>query len=145
MNTQKRKNLKIFVFVSWFDCRNPDLLLTHRRMTIFCKMYLSLKTSGTVPIFTLPKQYSITPSWIDWSQISYFASVKNTTTFHKAMDTILMDEDLITQKIHAVVQNIDLFDFLTLVPFDTYMYMLQAHLYPSTKVNSSIYSALILP
>jgi len=101
--------------------------------------------SGTVPIFTLPFHYEIHQEWIDWHKISYFAGLQNSSSFHDSMESILMDEEGIKEKTRMILANRDLFDWYTLVPFDTYMYMLQAYLWPETRTHISRYSALILP
>jgi Exostosin family len=101
--------------------------------------------SGTVPIFTHQEQYDLMPEWIDWSQLSYFAPVTNKTTFLSSLHTILEDKEVSARKLKNVVKNSDLFDWETPIPFDTYMYMLQAHLWPELRRNESRYSALVLP
>ncbi len=69
----------------------------------------------------------------------------NQTLFHMELDSILEDVELLKKKTQLVLDNRDLFDWNTIIPFDTYMYMFQAHIYPETRVNSSKYSALIMP
>ena len=105
--------------------------------------------SGTVPIFTRRKQYDILPSWIDWSQLSYFVDMASLRqeTFLTALDEILKDHDGYQHRLRAVLQNRRLFDWTTLVPFDTYMFMLQYDVFPETILanTTSPYSALILP
>ena len=106
--------------------------------------------SGTVPIFTLPGQFTSHQSFIDWDKLSYYlpmgkAGAKNKTHFQQQLDVIVGDQQQLEQKTQVVVKNRDLFDWETLVPFDTYMYMFQAQLWPETRVNHSKYSALILP
>ena len=128
---------KIFGVFKSMDVRVPSFLLTY--------VWLYCYYSGTIPIFTLREQFEIHPSWIDWKQISYFASVENSTVFKTTMDEILKDKEGIQRKNQAVLENMELFDFTTLVPFDTYMYQLQAYLYPDTRKNSSRFGALILP
>lgn len=101
--------------------------------------------SGTVPIFTYQQQFDLMPEWIDWSQMSYFAPVTNKTSFLGSLDKILADKEVSERKLHNVVMNSDLFDWETPIPFDIYMYMLQAHLWPELRRNESRYSALVLP
>ena len=101
--------------------------------------------SGSVPVFTVEKQYNIVPDWYDWGQLSYFANVSDRTSFLNALDGILENRDSVDTKLNTVLENRKLFDWTTLVPFDTYMYMLQAQLWPESRVNSSRFSALILP
>jgi hypothetical protein len=112
--------------------------------------------SGTVPIFTRIEQYGIQPPWINWTKLSYFINLDNTSTpeeFQKSLHHILGHDDEqqqqggLQQRHQAVLENRKLFDWTTLFPFDTYMYMLQAHLYPETRhaSSSSRWSALILP
>jgi Exostosin family len=101
--------------------------------------------SGTVPIFTHQKQFDLMPEWIDWSQLSYFADVTDKTTFLSSLHTILEDKEVSERKLQNVVQNSELFDWETPIPFDTYMYMIQAHLWPDLRRNESRYSALLLP
>ena len=101
--------------------------------------------SGTVPIFTHPEQYDILPSWIDWSQLSYFVTMTSSTTnkgeFLKSLDDILKDDKGYRQRHQAVLQHRSLFDWTTLYPFDAYMFMLQKDVYPETilfKRNKSL-------
>jgi hypothetical protein len=102
--------------------------------------------SGTVPIFTQEKQYDILPDWIDWSKVSYFADVTNQTAFLEAIDNILADQQGYEEKLATLLENQGLFDWTTLTPFDTYMFMLSRHLWPDTSSTetSTPYSALIL-
>ena len=68
------------------------------------------------------------------------------SSFNIALSNILGNPELIKNKTQAVLDNRDLFDFDTLIPFDTYGYMFQSRLYPSVaRKNNSKYSALILP
>ena len=103
--------------------------------------------SGTVPIFTRREQRQVQPPWIDWDQLSYFVDMENATKnlFQTRIRQILNDEMLYDEKLKAVIAHQQLFDWKTLFPFDTYMYMLQAHLYPETKVSTSTWRALKLP
>eukprot|EP00980_Cylindrotheca_fusiformis_P022674 scaffold9548_cov108-Cylindrotheca_fusiformis.AAC.6 len=120
--------------------------------------------SGTVPIFTHVNQYEILGPWIDWTQLSYYLPVHNDTivnrlvltkysikpyatqdVFLRRLQTILEDEEGYKRKHQAVLDHRPLFDYTTLYPFDTYMYLLQAELYPETRRRSSRWSALILP
>jgi hypothetical protein len=103
--------------------------------------------SHTIPIITRPEQYDVLPKWIDWDQISYFANVSDKNVFMETLKQITSDKQTIQQKQEAVAQNQDLFDYQTIVPFDTYMYMFQIALFPETKRTNMTtpYSALILP
>eukprot|EP00551_Chaetoceros_affinis_P012307 CAMPEP_0203670314 /NCGR_PEP_ID=MMETSP0090-20130426/6424_1 /ASSEMBLY_ACC=CAM_ASM_001088 /TAXON_ID=426623 /ORGANISM="Chaetoceros affinis, Strain CCMP159" /LENGTH=435 /DNA_ID=CAMNT_0050535143 /DNA_START=73 /DNA_END=1380 /DNA_ORIENTATION=+ len=102
--------------------------------------------SGTVPVFTNKLQYLTQSDFYDWDMLSYFANAENKTDFLDHMDKILSNRTDIEVKTKNVLENRDLFDWQTLVPFDIYMYHLQAKLYPEIPlVNSSKYSALILP
>jgi hypothetical protein len=104
--------------------------------------------SVTVPIFTRQEQFDLMPEWIDWAQLSYFSPVTNRTnrtSFLRSLHTILADKEGSERKLQNVVKNSDLFDWETPIPFDTYMYMLQAHLWPELRRNESRYSALVLP
>ena len=105
--------------------------------------------SGTVPIFTQKDQYSVHQPFIDWKRLSFFVPMGdsiNEVSFHEALSKILNNTELIRNKTRAVLENMDLFDFNTLIPFDTYAYMFQSRLYPSIpRKNNSKYSALILP
>jgi hypothetical protein len=104
--------------------------------------------SGTVPIFTHTQQYAVQPSWINWTTLSYLIDLDKIVTqkpFLEAINRILVDDGLLEQKHQAVLENRQLFDWTTLFPFDTYMYMLQAHMYPETRHATSRWSALILP
>ena len=105
--------------------------------------------SGTVPIFTLQGQYNILPDWIDWKKLSYFADVSSQDAFLASVDAMAADEKAYQEKLKNVLDNRDLFDWRTGIPFDTYMYMLSVHLWPEelnkSKRITSPYSALILP
>ena len=104
--------------------------------------------SGTVPIFTQKAQYSVHQRFIDWEKLSYFVPMGVNTTeasFQAALDDILRDTQEIERKTKNVLENRDLFDWDSLVPFETYMYMIQARLWPESRIRSSRYSALILP
>jgi hypothetical protein len=105
--------------------------------------------SGTVPLFTRMEQYQIVPPWINWTKISYFVNLTDQRTFHRSLKRIMDAPSLeYDQRHQAVVSNRDLFDWTTMIPFDTYMYMLQADLYPETRHPSNMsnrYSALLLP
>jgi hypothetical protein len=103
--------------------------------------------SQTIPIITRQEQYDVLPKWIDWDQISYFANVSDQTVFMETLKQITSDKQTIQRKQNALAQNQDLFDYQTIVPFDTYMYMFQIALFPETKRTNltSPYSALILP
>jgi hypothetical protein len=106
----------------------------------------------TIPIFTRTGQYDVLPHWIDWKAISYFANVSDPTTFIKDLYRIQSkekkkEESSYQQKLQTVMDNTDLFDYETVVPFDTYMYMFQVALFPELKRDNlkSPYSALLLP
>lgn len=101
--------------------------------------------SGTVPVFTMHELYNSVPNWYDWDKISFFANVRNQTEFMRDLHEIMQNKSNILLKTKNVMENKDLFDWQTLVPFDIYMYKIQAKLYPETKVNTSRFSALILP
>lgn len=103
--------------------------------------------SGTVPVFTMNIQYEAVPDWFKWEKISYFANVegRNMTLFNGSMNVILNNKTDIAVKTQNVVENMDLFDWKTGVPFDVYMYKLQTKLYPSDGYAvKSKYSALKL-
>jgi hypothetical protein len=85
------------------------------------------------------------PEWFDWSQLSYFAPVDNRASFLRSLHIILADNEASERKLQNVLKNSDLFDWETPIPFATYMYMLQAHLWPELRKNESRYSALVLP
>lgn len=91
--------------------------------------------SGTVPIFTLKKQYHILPQWFQWEKISYFIDMKlvNETEFVKELQIIISDSRTYSEKHYLVMKNRHYFDWRSLYPFDTYMYMLQSALYPETR------------
>jgi hypothetical protein len=107
--------------------------------------------SGTVPIFTREEQYYILPKWINWRKLSYLlpleAEKTNETTFLGSLYVILSDVDGYREKHQTVLKNYHLFDYSTLYPFDTYMYMFQAELCPETRwnVSQSAWSVLMLP
>jgi Exostosin family len=104
----------------------------------------------TIPIFTRTSQYDVLPHWIDWKALSYFANISDRTTFIKDLFRIQSkaeEESSYRQKFQTIRDNTDLFDYETVVPFDTYMYMFQAALFPELKRDNlkSPYSALLLP
>jgi len=104
-----------------------------------------LLLSGTVPIFTHKQQYFW--PWVDWDQLSYLIDLDEVRTrdeFLAALRNILQDVETFQRKLQAVLQHRHLFDWHTLYPFDTYMYLLQAHLYPETRVDSP-WNAILLP
>ncbi len=101
--------------------------------------------SGTVPIFTRIKQYQVQPPWIDWDQLSYFVNVTTQSTFIESLAKILQDERGYQQRHESVLRHRPLLDWHTLYPFDTYLYMLQAEVYPESRRDTSPWSALILP
>jgi hypothetical protein len=120
--------------------------------------------SGTVPIFTHLNQYEIVGKWIDWSQLSYYLPVHDDSIvnrlvvtkysvelyatqdiFLERLQAVLDDKEGYERKHKAVLEHMPLFDYTTLYPFDTYMYLLQAEIYPETRHRRSRWSALILP
>lgn len=74
--------------------------------------------SGTVPVFTLKDQYKSQSDFYDWDKISYFANVSNETAFLEDMNKNLSNKTDIMVKTKNVLDNRDLFDWQTLVPFD---------------------------
>jgi hypothetical protein len=123
--------------------------------------------SGTVPIFTSLEQYPIQGGdWIDWAQLSYYLPVHNysktagmprtmyslepdttRSSFLRALNKILEDEEGYQRRHEAVLRHRKLFDYTTLYPFDTTMYLFQAHLFPESRRQTphSRWSALRLP
>eukprot|EP00977_Amphora_coffeiformis_P008953 scaffold2029_cov181-Amphora_coffeaeformis.AAC.2 len=102
--------------------------------------------SGTVPVFTMKEQYDVLPDWIRWDDFSYFADVNNKESFLQTLDEIISDTALYEQKYAALMENRELFDWTSNVPFDTYMYMFMAQIYPQYQrpQSDSPYSALQL-
>jgi hypothetical protein len=115
--------------------------------------------SGTVPVFTRREQYAVQPPWIDWHKLSYFIDMESTPEqsqspsqsqsaanmnmtqeekFVHQLQSILRNDTAYQERHRAVLQNQKLFDWTTLVPFDTYMYMLQAELYPETRILGTL-------
>ena len=101
--------------------------------------------SGTVPIFTMKGQYATVPSWFDWDKLSYFADIANETIFMSSIKQIMGDKEGYQLRHQNVLSNRELFDWVGGYPFDTYMYMLQAHVFPNQRVNHTRYTALKLP
>ena len=122
--------------------------------------------SGTVPIFTSLDQYEIQGSWIDWRQLSYYLPVYNHSAktgmprekftlnenddtteevFLNGLQKIITDVEGYELRYNSIIDNLELFDYTTLYPFDVYLYFLQARLFPETRKASSQWSALILP
>ena len=81
----------------------------------------SIIMSGTVPVFTLKLQYEAQPEWYDWDKLSYFANVENKTEFLADLDKIMSNKTDIMVKTQNVLDNKDLFDWQTNIPFDVYM------------------------
>ena len=108
---------------------------------------MDILLSGTVPIFTRRQQYTVLPAWIDWDQLSYFVNVSDKEPFLSSLQGILQDRDGYQRRYDAVLTHQPLFDWETLYPFDTYMYMLQHDLYSTatTLGNHRRFSALRLP
>mmetsp|Transcript_20822 Transcript_20822/g.51115 ORF Transcript_20822/g.51115 Transcript_20822/m.51115 type:complete len:397 (+) Transcript_20822:209-1399(+) len=120
--------------------------------------------SGSVPLFTHTEQYKIQGAWIDWDQLSYYLPVHNDSIesrlkltthslepyatkeiFLQRLEAIIKDTEGYERRHKAVLEHIPLFDYATLYPFDTFMYMVQADVYPETRHRKSQWSALILP
>jgi hypothetical protein len=99
--------------------------------------------SGTVPIFTLREQYHVLPDWFDWERISYFMDMRTLKepTFVRELSAILNDTKTYQRKLDLVLANRHLFDWTGLYPFDTYMYMLQAFLYPDKRHDPTTFFA----
>lgn len=89
--------------------------------------------TGTVPIFTMKEQYEVLPDWIRWDDFSYFADVNDKQNFLRTLDEIVHDKALYQEKLANLMANRDLFDWQTQVPFDTYMYMFMAQIYPQYR------------
>ena len=120
--------------------------------------------SGSVPILTSLEQYEIQGSWIDWKQLSYYLPVhtytslyteyRTKTSFHpnttkekflSGLEKIVEDKEGYDRRHRAILENMKLFDYTTLYPFDVYMYLVQAHLFPESRHSKSRWSALLLP
>lgn len=104
--------------------------------------------SGTVPVFTSKEQYGVLPPWIDWDQLSYYANPFDPRSFIRQIDSLLsISETKYKRVLGNLLSNQDLFDWTTMIPFDTYLHMLQYKLYPETVDTTvkSTYSALKLP
>lgn len=89
-------------------------------------------------------QYDIVPPWFDWDKLSYFADITNKTSFMSSVTRIMADEEGYQVRLNNVLLNRDLFDWDGGHPFDTYMYMLQAHLFPDQRANHTRYTGLKL-
>ena len=102
--------------------------------------------SGTVPIFTNVGQYEILPSWIDWGSISFLADIESHRTFNRFIHYATHDDDSYLYKLDLINNNQNLFDWRTLVPFDTYMYVVARHVVPNSqrRATSSPNSLLLL-
>jgi len=96
--------------------------------------------SGTVPIFTLEGQYQAQPEWYDWSQISYFADVKNENKFLADIGKIMNNKTDIMLKTQHILANMDLFNWQTNVPFDIYMVsrLVNLNVIPSTVSSHTL-------
>jgi hypothetical protein len=108
---------------------------------------MDLLLSNTVPVFTAEDQLDALPEWIDWSKISYVANLTDRNSFLLSVDSMVSDNDLYHQKHESLMINRDLFDWTSILPFDTYMYMMVASMKPDYKREdlTSPYSALRLP
>jgi hypothetical protein len=103
--------------------------------------------SGSVPVFTMKEQYEVLPDWIDWEKLSYFADVSKPTAFLQSIAAMKKDRSLYEDKVASIQANRHLFDWQTVIPFDTYMYMFLSQLEPEyrrTDMPTSS-SALIQP
>ncbi len=74
-----------------------------------------------MPIFTLKEQYFTLPEWFDWDQIFYFADAGNETQFHLDIERIMRNKTDIFLKTRNVLENAEIFNWQTNVPFDIYM------------------------
>ena len=105
--------------------------------------------SGTVPIFTFREQYDILPSFIDWEAFSEFADVRSRKAFLSDLKSFMTDTNdgvkKYSGKLAMLTKNVDLVDWTTPIPFDTYMYVFARAILPShqPKKNSK-FSALRL-
>lgn len=127
---------------------------------------MDLLVSGTVPIFTHIAQFDVQGGWIDWKQLSYYLPIHNLSHyivsnrragrfqmnedqvesyFLKRIERIHRDKDGYERRHRAVLEHSPFFDMTTSYPFDTYMYLLQAQLFPESRSAQSRWSALILP
>lgn len=125
---------------------------------------LDTMLSGSVPIFTHLDQYSIQGPWIDWKQLSYYLPVHDDTAFSgqpvtkfsvrkkpsqeaflDGLQKILDDKEGYERRRKKILEHNPLFDHETMYPFDTYMYLIQAELFPETRQRKSRWSALLLP
>jgi hypothetical protein len=89
--------------------------------------------SGTVPIFTNPRQYQILPDFgggiIPWREMSVLIDTTKTTTssspyqaFSKSLDNLLQQpQSVYDEKIQLIAKYRDMLDYTTHVPFDLYM------------------------
>jgi hypothetical protein len=75
--------------------------------------------STSIPIFTQQKQYSIIPDWINWEKVSYFVPVHSEKSFFSGLNKILNDSQGNRERFEALMDNRMLFDWTTLIPFDT--------------------------
>ncbi|KAL3942369.1 MAG: hypothetical protein SGBAC_003435 [Bacillariaceae sp.] len=121
--------------------------------------------SESVPIFTHLDQYNIQGPWIDWKQLSYYLPVHDDTAysgqlsvtkfsvrktpsqeaFLESLQKILDDKEGYESRRQKILEHNPLFDHETMYPFDTYMYLIQAELFPETRQRKSRWSALLLP
>ena len=113
------------------------------------RLFDSTLLSGTVPVFAREEQFAALPSWIDWDRISYFVDVATATSsavvsgakdgrrFVANIEQILGDGETYNKKLELVLANRHLFDVTGPYVFDTYMYMLQAALYPETRRDAA--------
>eukprot|EP00977_Amphora_coffeiformis_P025843 scaffold22432_cov168-Amphora_coffeaeformis.AAC.23 len=102
--------------------------------------------SGTVPIFTRTGQYDILPPWIDWDLISFYVDSDTPTAFFWNLGQVTGDETAYRYKLSQIHRNRNMFDWTTLAPFDTYMYVIARHVVPwyQTKANATRYNVLRL-
>ena len=132
---------------------------------------MDILVSGTVPIITHMAQMESQGDWIDWKQLSYYIPIhtsgflpahiskkwqrssfqisegvgKEESKFLERIEWLMNDHDGYEQRQKAVVDHIPFFDMTTIFPFDTYMYLFQADIYPETRHPRSRWSALIMP
>lgn len=100
---------------------------------------------GTIPIVHAWQQYEAMPSFVNYSQLTYFVEANDRSHFESSLQRILRNKTDLELKRQNILKNRDLFVWETGVPFDVYMYQFQARIYPETRVQRSRFPALIMP
>ena len=76
---------------------------------------------GTIPIVHAWQQYEAMPSFVNYSQLTYFVEANDRSHFESSLQRILRNKTDLELKRQNILKNRDLFVWETGVPFDVYM------------------------